>query len=132
MNFLEWDGMIRMVFNRKHKTLHAILTVKSILIILEQNYKTYLSLHNTNNNNNSSSGNSSSSSSKSTSKSVNTSNNNNNSSSMMIVDEVIDMKSIVEEVLNTTGYSAQRAAKMDINDFLCLLAAFNEKGIHFT
>jgi 18S rRNA (adenine1779-N6/adenine1780-N6)-dimethyltransferase len=51
---------------------------------------------------------------------------------MMIVDEVIDMKSIVEDVLNTTGYSTQRAAKMDINDFLCLLAAFNEKGIHFT
>ncbi len=126
MNFLEWDGMIRMVFNRKHKTLHAILTVKSILIILEQNYKTYLSLHNTNNNNCSSS----SSSSKRTSKSANTSNN--NSSNIMIVDEVIDMKSIVEEVLNTTGYSTQRAAKMDINDFLCLLAAFNEKGIHFT
>jgi len=122
VNFLEWDGMIRMVFNRKHKTLHAILTVKSILIILEQNYKTYLSLHNTNNN--------SCSSSKRTSKSANTSNN--NSSSTMIVDEVIDMKSIVEEVLNTTGYSTQRAAKMDINDFLCLLAAFNEKGIHFT
>jgi 18S rRNA (adenine1779-N6/adenine1780-N6)-dimethyltransferase len=126
VNFLEWDGMIRMVFNRKHKTLHAILTVKSILIILEQNYKTYLSLHNTNNNNCSSS----SSSSKRTSKSANTSNN--NSSNIMIVDEVIDMKSIVEEVLNTTGYSTQRAAKMDINDFLCLLAAFNEKGIHFT
>jgi len=122
VNFLEWDGMIRMVFNRKHKTLHAILTVKSILIISEQNYKTYLSLHNTNNN--------SCSSSKRTSKSANTSNN--NSSSTMIVDEVIDMKSIVEEVLNTTGYSTQRAAKMDINDFLCLLAAFNEKGIHFT
>lgn len=130
MNFLEWDGMIRMVFNRKHKTLHAILTVKSILIILEQNYKTYLSLHNTNNNNNGISSSSSCSSSKRTSKSANTSNN--NSSSMMIVDEVIDMKSIVEEVLNTTGYSTQRAAKMDINDFLCLLAAFNEKGIHFT
>jgi hypothetical protein len=63
VNFLEWDGMIRMVFNRKHKTLHAILTVKSILIILEQNYKTYLSLHNTNNNNSSSCSSSSSSSS---------------------------------------------------------------------
>mmetsp|Transcript_120365 Transcript_120365/g.236575 ORF Transcript_120365/g.236575 Transcript_120365/m.236575 type:complete len:319 (+) Transcript_120365:16-972(+) len=97
VNFIEWDGLVRMLFNRKNKTLHAILTVKSVLGILEQNFKTQLSLRN-----------------------------------LPLPEPFPDMKLMVEEVLTTTGYSDQRAAKMDLNDFLCLLAAFNERGIHFT
>lgn len=97
VNFVEWDGLVRMLFNRKHKTLHAILTVKSSLAVLEENYKTYLSLNN-----------------------------------LPLPNPFPDMKLLVEEVLTSTGYSDQRAARMDLNDFLCLLAAFNEKGIHFT
>jgi 18S rRNA (adenine1779-N6/adenine1780-N6)-dimethyltransferase len=42
------------------------------------------------------------------------------------------MKQLVEKVLTKEGYSDQRAAKLDLNDFLCLLAAFNAEGIHFT
>jgi len=103
INFIEWDGLVRMLFNRKNKTLHAILTVKSVLSVLEDNYKTHLSLNSNSINNSSSS-----------------------SSSMP------EMKPLIEEVLTSTGYSDQRAAKMDINDFLCLLAAFNAKGIHFS
>jgi 18S rRNA (adenine1779-N6/adenine1780-N6)-dimethyltransferase len=41
------------------------------------------------------------------------------------------MKELIEDVLTTEGYSDKRAAKMGINDFLCLLSAFNAKGIHF-
>jgi len=48
------------------------------------------------------------------------------------MDQIEDMKEVVEQVLAAEGYAEQRAAKMDINDFLCLLAAFNAKGIHFT
>lgn len=101
INFIEWDGLVRMLFNRKNKTLHAILTVKSVLIVLEDNYKTHLSLNN----------------------------NSNDSNNVTMIPE---MKPLIEEVLTSTGYSDQRAAKMDINDFLCLLAAFNAKGIHFS
>ena len=97
VNFIEWDGLVRLLFNRKNKTLHAILTVKSVLTILEQNMKTHLSLQN-----------------------------------IPMPEPFPDMKPLIEEVLDTTGYSAQRASKMDLNDFLCLLAAFNAKGIHFT
>jgi len=43
-----------------------------------------------------------------------------------------DIKSIVESVLTETNYSEARAARMDINDFLSLLSAFNSKGIHFS
>lgn len=97
VNFIEWDGLVRMLFNRKHKTLHAILTVKSSLAVLEENYKTHLSINN-----------------------------------LPTPEPFPNMKDLVESVLNETGYSEQRAARMDINDFLCLLAAFNAKGIHFT
>lgn len=42
----EWDGMIKIVFNRKNKTLHSCFTTKSVLGLLEENYKTYCSLNN--------------------------------------------------------------------------------------
>jgi 18S rRNA (adenine1779-N6/adenine1780-N6)-dimethyltransferase len=45
VNFSEWDGLVRLAFNRKHKTLHAVLTTKSVLAVLEKNHKTYLALH---------------------------------------------------------------------------------------
>lgn len=97
VNFVEWDGLVRIAFNRKNKTLHAIFTAKSILQILEENYKTYLSLNN-----------------------------------LPVPEPMPDIKELVEEVLNQDGFSEQRAAKMDINDFLALLSAFNAKGIHFS
>ena len=49
----------------------------------------------------------------------------------LMMPEVIDMKAMVEEVLQTEGYSDKRAARLGKEDFLCLLAAFNSKGIHF-
>ena len=38
----------------------------------------------------------------------------------------------VLEVLQRHGFSERRAAKMSQDDFLGLLAAFNQAGIHFT
>ena len=106
INFVEWDGLVRTLFNRKHKTLRAILTSKSYLAILEENYKTHLSLRNT------------------------------GVASEVSIGDAMDtsestMKSIVEEVLQKEGYSDKRAATLDINDFMCLLAVFNARGIHF-
>uniref|UniRef100_K3X2X6 rRNA adenine N(6)-methyltransferase n=1 Tax=Globisporangium ultimum (strain ATCC 200006 / CBS 805.95 / DAOM BR144) TaxID=431595 RepID=K3X2X6_GLOUD len=46
VNFTEWDGMIKIVFNRKNKTLHSCFTTKSVFKILEENYKTFCSLNN--------------------------------------------------------------------------------------
>ncbi|KAI9571823.1 S-adenosyl-L-methionine-dependent methyltransferase [Boletus coccyginus] len=47
------------------------------------------------------------------------------------IDDSVGMKARVEEVLSSTGYSDQRAAKMTIDDLLKLLSAFHEEGIHF-
>ena len=41
----EWDGLIKIIFNRKNKTLHSCFVTKSVLKILEENYKTYCSLN---------------------------------------------------------------------------------------
>ena len=97
VNFVEWDGLVRVIFNRKNKTLHAVMTTKSFLVVLEANYKTHCALHN-----------------------------------VPLPSPPPVMKDIVEEVLTATGYSDQRAAKMDVNDFLHLLSAFNARGIHFS
>jgi len=44
INFVEWDGMIRLCFNRKNKTLHSSLCDKKVLRLMEANYKTAQSL----------------------------------------------------------------------------------------
>lgn len=42
------------------------------------------------------------------------------------------IKGIVEEVCALPAFRDKRAAKMDLDDFLALLAAFNTRGVHFT
>ena len=97
VNFTEWDGLVRILFNRKNKTIRAIMTQKTIVDVLEGNMRTYLSLNN-----------------------------------LPIPDPFPDMKDTVQEVLTELEFLDKRAAKMDQDDFLRLLAAFNAKGIHFS
>lgn len=44
VNFVEWDGMIRLLFNRKNKTLRSVLMTKATLQMLEGNRKTHKAL----------------------------------------------------------------------------------------
>jgi 18S rRNA (adenine1779-N6/adenine1780-N6)-dimethyltransferase len=44
VDFDEWDGLLRILFVRKNKTVSANFKVTSVLEMLEQNYKTYASL----------------------------------------------------------------------------------------
>eukprot|EP00529_Nitzschia_sp_RCC80_P030095 CAMPEP_0113498294 /NCGR_PEP_ID=MMETSP0014_2-20120614/31085_1 /TAXON_ID=2857 /ORGANISM="Nitzschia sp." /LENGTH=309 /DNA_ID=CAMNT_0000392287 /DNA_START=149 /DNA_END=1075 /DNA_ORIENTATION=+ /assembly_acc=CAM_ASM_000159 len=44
VNFVEWDGMIRLLFNRKNKTLRSVLITKACLRLLDENRKTLQSL----------------------------------------------------------------------------------------
>jgi 18S rRNA (adenine1779-N6/adenine1780-N6)-dimethyltransferase len=48
-----------------------------------------------------------------------------------MIDNDTNMKAKVEEVLSSSGYSSQRAAKMTLDDLLKLLSAFHDEGIHF-
>eukprot|EP01100_Stratorugosa_tubuloviscum_P002147 TRINITY_DN148_c2_g1_i2.p1 TRINITY_DN148_c2_g1~~TRINITY_DN148_c2_g1_i2.p1 ORF type:complete len:320 (+),score=118.83 TRINITY_DN148_c2_g1_i2:72-1031(+) len=45
VNFVEWDGLVRLCFSRKNKTLGAIFKCGPVLEMLEKNYKAYLSLN---------------------------------------------------------------------------------------
>ena len=44
INFLEWDGLLRIVFNRKHKTVGAIFRQRDVVDMLRQNYNTFLAM----------------------------------------------------------------------------------------
>ena len=43
-----------------------------------------------------------------------------------------EFKQLVESILQEHGFASLRSAKLSLDDFLRLLAAFNGKGIHFT
>ncbi|KAG8185749.1 hypothetical protein JTE90_000732 [Oedothorax gibbosus] len=47
INFKEWDGLLRVLFVRKNKTVSAAFKHTSTLEMMEKNYKVYCSLKNT-------------------------------------------------------------------------------------
>ncbi|KAJ1923734.1 Dimethyladenosine transferase [Tieghemiomyces parasiticus] len=46
VSFQEWDGLMRIIFNRKHKILPSNFKTRTVMSMLEQNYKTYCALNN--------------------------------------------------------------------------------------
>jgi len=117
VNFTEWDGMVRLLFNRKNKTLRSVLLTKPTIKLLNENMRTQRALNNNNkHNNNNHQGNS--------------------SSSMMEVENVEAEEEktadvIIEEVVAMEQWKDKRASKLDLDDFLALLAEFNKRGVHF-
>ncbi|KAG9488204.1 probable dimethyladenosine transferase [Eleutherodactylus coqui] len=47
INFQEWDGLVRIAFIRKNKTLSAAFKSSAVQELLEKNYRIHCSLHNT-------------------------------------------------------------------------------------
>lgn len=105
VDYNEWDGLLRIVFVRKNRTIAAGFKSSTVLEILEKNYKTYLA----------------------------------SLDGDAMMDEATDkkgsmldtVKQKIEQVLTETGLSDKRAGKCDQNDFLKLLYAFHQVGIHF-
>ena len=52
INFLEWDGMLRICFSRKNKTLGALFKQKKIFDMIFKNYQKFMKDNNGNINNN--------------------------------------------------------------------------------
>lgn len=46
INFVEWDGLTRIAFVRKNKTLSAAFKHATTMAALEKNYRVHCSLHN--------------------------------------------------------------------------------------
>ncbi|XP_057469054.1 ribosomal RNA small subunit methyltransferase-like [Actinidia eriantha] len=134
VNFKEWDGLVRICFNRKNKTLGSIFRQKSVLSILEKNYKTLLALQL-----------SQKGSSEDTEMALDVSalGDTGEELSMEIDDdeemEVEDVetrgsefKDKVLEVLKQGGFEEKRSSKLTQADFMHLLSLFNKAGIHFS
>eukprot|EP00466_Bigelowiella_natans_P009147 jgi/Bigna1/37833/e_gw1.22.61.1 len=45
INFKEWDGLVRLCFSRKNKTLGGIFTNKKVTALLQKNYDVYCALN---------------------------------------------------------------------------------------
>mmetsp|Transcript_1765 Transcript_1765/g.2612 ORF Transcript_1765/g.2612 Transcript_1765/m.2612 type:complete len:168 (-) Transcript_1765:2016-2519(-) len=95
VNFTEWDGMIRLLFNRKNKTLRSVLMTKPTIKMLEENMRTHAAMNNE------------------------------------MMDDGAKVVQIIEEVTGMEAWDGRRASKLDLDDFLDLLAEFNKRGIHF-
>ncbi|NXE26464.1 DIM1 transferase, partial [Ardeotis kori] len=119
INFQEWDGLVRIAFVRKNKTLSAAFKSSAVEQLLDHNYRIHCSLHNT------------------------------VSSFLIYevlflctvtyiltsrreIPENFKIAEKIQTVLKNTGYSEKRARSMDIDDFIRLLHGFNSEGIHFS
>ena len=128
VNFIEWDGLVRLLFNRKHKTLRALLCTKSTLRMLETNYKTFKSL-------NSSADSSSTSSSLPSTSPMDLGNPWHTPTFEAAGPSKADLdavREIVEEICGMQQFAEMRSVRMDQDDILALLSAFNENGLHFS
>jgi len=111
INFLEWDGLVRLLFNRKNKTLRSVLMTKLNMKLLDQNRSTYMSLNDQNNINDTDI--------------MGIDNDENKKYNKMPIEKV------VEEVISMDRWKNKRSKQFNQDDFLRLLAEFNERGIHF-
>ncbi len=87
---------------RKNKTLRSVLTTKTVLTLLEQNYRTFMALQ----------GGSAPAVAGTAAAGAAAAAGGGGST------PAVDMKAIVEKVLDETEMSQKRAAKMDQDDFL--------------
>ena len=45
INFVEWDGLLRLCFTRKNRTISAIFHNSNVVELLQKNYRTFCALH---------------------------------------------------------------------------------------
>ncbi|KAK9328654.1 S-adenosyl-L-methionine-dependent methyltransferase [Lipomyces starkeyi] len=95
VDFEEWDGLLRICFVRKNRTISAGFKSTAVTDILEKNYRTYCSQND------------------------------------IMMDDSVDIGILIDRVLEETEMTNVRASKCDEADFLKLLYAFHQVGIHF-
>uniref|UniRef100_J3N1D8 rRNA adenine N(6)-methyltransferase n=2 Tax=Oryza brachyantha TaxID=4533 RepID=J3N1D8_ORYBR len=141
VSFKQWDGLVRLCFNRKNKTLGAIFKQKRVLELLEKNYKTMQSLQLTSD----------------TEKgeklsaddvallsdmvddlNLETGYENDDDDEMemddadMVAESRASFKEKIMGILQQGDFAEKRASKLSQVDFLYLLSLFNKAGIHFS
>ncbi|KAK4528202.1 hypothetical protein GAYE_SCF53G6137 [Galdieria yellowstonensis] len=122
-NFLEWDGLLRICFQRKNKTLGSIMKQNAVLSLLSCNAKKLQMMQ--------------TSSTQVAIPMVMTEDEEEETTQIEQQDEVVEteelkeMKEKIMKLLEENNFSLRRASKMTLDDFRCLLKTLNEAGIHF-
>ena len=141
INFIEWDGLLRICFIKKNKTLGAIFKKKSIVNLLHKNYQIYKSMTKTITEeakeipktpaffnpdvmvgddveikNDEDDGDDDDDDDK-----IDIENNSNTK----------DFKELIVKILTDSEFIEKRSSKMSIEEFLKLLFVFNQNEIHF-
>ena len=110
VNFKEWDGLLRLCFGRKNKTLGGIFRQKSTLELLETNFRTWQALQ---------------------LGSERPAGGDVEMGEAGVAEASEAFKQRVVGVLESNQLDGARSSKLAQDDFLRLLALFNEAGIHF-
>ncbi|XP_059438330.1 ribosomal RNA small subunit methyltransferase [Corylus avellana] len=134
----EWDGFLRICFNRKNKTLGSIFRQKSVISLLEKNYKTLQALNLVQG----------SLESKAAEIDFSRLGDSNEDETMEMDDdgeddemdvedsdaggETSEFKAKVLTVLKEGDFEEKRSSKLTLQEFLYLLSLFNKAGIHFS
>lgn len=98
VRFEEFDGLTRILFARRNKTVRANFQASGVKEMLDTNYKAYKAEQ---------------------------------GGADIDAEDEDEVGKKLEHILQSTGYSDKRPAKMDVDDFLTLLAEFHKHGFHF-
>jgi dimethyladenosine transferase len=132
INLMEWDGLLRICFIKKNKTLGSIFKNKTVLEKLYKNYEIFQGLapeetkmgdNNGKNNFFTGDGIEDEASGKDF--------DNDDKLDEETSSKLKTFKEKVVEILKQTGFLEKRAGKMDLDDFMKLLYTFNKNDIHF-
>lgn len=116
INFVEWDGLVRLCFNRKNKTLGAIFKHKSVLQLLADNLNTHRVLM----------------SGTMDEKNGTTAAGRGCPNADAETFDLSAIKEKVTSVLASVDFEEVRSSKMEQDDFMLLLSRFNAAGLHFS
>ncbi|KAI4332813.1 hypothetical protein L6164_017692 [Bauhinia variegata] len=136
VNQKEWDGFLRICFNRKNKTLGSIFRQKNVLSLLEKNYKTVQSLKQVTGETDSKMDFSSFGDSFEDD-AMEMDDDGADDNEMDVEDEdgeavQSEFKDKVLAVLKEGDFEEKRSSKLTLQEFLYLLSLFNKAGLHFS
>ncbi|OVA07205.1 Ribosomal RNA adenine methylase transferase [Macleaya cordata] len=137
VNFKEWDGLIRLCFNQKNKTLGLVFRQKSVLTLLEKNYKTLQALHHQQGSSEDTDGAIDVSTLGDSCEDLSMEIEDGRDDEMEVEDDEAggdesDFKAKVLGVLKQGDFEEKRFSKLTQVDFFYLLSLFNKVGIHFS
>jgi 18S rRNA (adenine1779-N6/adenine1780-N6)-dimethyltransferase len=116
VDFGEWDGLLRICFVRKNRTIAAGFKSTQVLEILARNYQTFTSIHGAMEGDDD------------VDEEMDVENTG-KKNDLKRYENIVKRK--IEKVLADTDMGEKRAGKCDETDFLKLLYAFHKVGIHF-